>query len=147
MAAEMREATCAGTQTSEAPTLSGSFVTDHYSVIVASRWPASHKNNNQVRVPQYFNISSKFNLIENLCIVLQIYAQSDVTCIKVYNSTFHVCVAIPIHKLNPYFCCFKVLVIGFLFYIASINNDDLKTFHPGQRHLTRSRYICIKTAC
>ena len=97
-----------------------------------------------MRVPQYFNISSKFNLFENLCIVLQIYAQSDVRC-KVYKSTFHVCVTIPIHKLNPYFCCFKVLVIGFLFYIASINNDDLKIFHPGQRHLTRNRYICIKT--
>ena len=97
-----------------------------------------------MRVPQSFNISSKFNLLENLCIVLQIYAQSDVRC-KVYNSTFHVCVTIPIHKLNPYFCCFKDLVIGFLFYIASINNVDLKIFHPGQRHLTRNRYICIKT--
>ena len=106
--------------------------------------PTWLKNNNQVRVPQSFNISSKFNLLENLCTVLQIYAQSDVRC-KVYNSTFHVCVTIPIHILNPYFCCFKVLVIGFLFYIVSINNDDLKIFHSGQRHLTRNRYICIKT--
>ena len=32
MAAEMREATCAGTQTSKAPTLSGPSVTNHYSV-------------------------------------------------------------------------------------------------------------------
>ena len=33
MAAEMREATCAGTQTSKAPTLSGpSVTTNHYSV-------------------------------------------------------------------------------------------------------------------
>ena len=34
MAAEMREATCAGTQTSKAPTLSGPSVTNHYSVVV-----------------------------------------------------------------------------------------------------------------
>ena len=33
MAAEMREATCAGTQTSKAPTLSGPSVTNHYSVL------------------------------------------------------------------------------------------------------------------
>ena len=32
MAAEMRGATCAGTQTSKAPTLSGPSVTNHYSV-------------------------------------------------------------------------------------------------------------------
>ena len=32
MAAEMREATCAGTQTSKAPTLTGPSVTNHYSV-------------------------------------------------------------------------------------------------------------------
>ena len=36
------------------------------------------KNNNEVRVLQYFNILSKFNLLENLYIVLRIYAQSDV---------------------------------------------------------------------
>ena len=34
MAAEMRGATCAGTQTSKAPTLSGPSVTNHYSVPV-----------------------------------------------------------------------------------------------------------------
>ena len=34
MAAEMRGATCAGTQTSKAPTLSGPSVTNHYSVII-----------------------------------------------------------------------------------------------------------------
>ena len=34
MAAEMRGATCAGTQTSKAPTLSGPSVTNHYSVTV-----------------------------------------------------------------------------------------------------------------
>ena len=33
MAAEMRGATCAGTQTSKAPTLSGPSVTNHYSVV------------------------------------------------------------------------------------------------------------------
>ena len=33
MAAEMREATCAGTQTSKAPTVSGPSVTNHYSVV------------------------------------------------------------------------------------------------------------------
>ena len=35
MAAEMRGATCAGTQTSKAPTLSGPSVTNHYSVVPA----------------------------------------------------------------------------------------------------------------
>ena len=54
--------------------------------------------------------------------------------VKVYNST-----------LNPYFGRFKDLVIGFLFYIASINNDDPKIFHREQRHLIRNKYICIKT--
>ena len=34
MAAEIREATCAGTQTSKAPTLSGPSVTNDYSVPV-----------------------------------------------------------------------------------------------------------------
>ena len=100
-----------------------------------------------MRVPQYFNISSKFNLFENLCIVFQIYAQSDVRC-KVYNSSCHKSSCLCNYtqtQIKSTFCCFKVLVIGFLFYIASINNDDLKIFHPGQRHLTRNRYICIKT--
>ena len=36
MAAEMRGATCAGTQTSKAPTLSGPSVTNHYSVAIVS---------------------------------------------------------------------------------------------------------------
>ena len=36
MAAEMRGATCAGTQTSKAPTLSGPSVTNHYSVTTPS---------------------------------------------------------------------------------------------------------------
>ena len=35
MAAEMRGATCAGTQTSKAPTLSGPSVTNHYSVLTS----------------------------------------------------------------------------------------------------------------
>ena len=37
MAAEMREATCAGTQTSKAPTLTGPSVTNRYSVIIQSQ--------------------------------------------------------------------------------------------------------------
>ena len=62
--------------------------------------------------------------------------------VKVYNSTFHVC-SYTHTQLNPYFCCFKDLVIGFLLYIASINDDDLKLFHPEQKDLTRDKYICI----
>ena len=51
MAAEMRGATCAGTQTSKAPTLSGPSVTNHYSVPLATflaplrkRWHVKFKN-------------------------------------------------------------------------------------------------------
>ena len=76
------------------------------------------------------------------------YMPSVTSGVKVYDSTFRVCVAIPINpywiiQLNPYFCCFKDLVIGFLLYIASLNDDDLKLFHPEQRDLTRNKYICI----
>ena len=42
MAAEMREATCAGTQTSKAPTLSGPSVTNHYSVLWANHDTSVH---------------------------------------------------------------------------------------------------------
>ena len=38
------------------------------------------QNNNKVRVLQYFNILSKLKLLENLYIVLQIYAQCEVRC-------------------------------------------------------------------
>ena len=66
--------------------------------------------------------------------------------VKVYNTQYISCLCSYTHtQLNPYFCCFKDLVIGFLFYIASIINDDLKIFHRERRHLTRNKYICIKT--
>ena len=61
--------------------------------------------------------------------------------LKVYNSSY------TDTQLNPYFCCFKDLVIGFLLYIASINDDDFMLFHPEQMDLTRNKYICIKTVC
>ena len=51
--------------------------------------------------------------------------------VKVYNSTFHGC-SYTHTKLNPYFCCFKDLVSGFLLLYRSINNNDLKLFHPEQ---------------
>ena len=52
-------------------------------------------------VPQYFNILSKFNLLENLCIVLQIYAQSDVRCKGL--SQYISCLRNYTHtQLNPY---------------------------------------------
>ena len=44
MAAEMRGATCAGTQTSKAPTLSGPSVTNHYSVTVGLAQARPNKN-------------------------------------------------------------------------------------------------------
>ena len=42
----MREATCAGTQTSKAPTLSGPSVTNHYSVL------KSQDNSTQALTPE-----------------------------------------------------------------------------------------------
>ena len=55
---------------------------------------------------------------------------------KVYNSTFNVCISIPIHsQVNPiiYFCCFKDHISGFLLYIDVVNNDDPKLFYTEQR--------------
>ena len=48
MAAEIREATCAGTQTSKAPTLSGPSVTNHYSVLLGKKMPANQNDERQV---------------------------------------------------------------------------------------------------
>ena len=43
------------------------------------------------------------------------------------NGTLHVCCSYTYTQL--YFCCFKDFVIGFLLYIASIDDDDLKLFN------------------
>ena len=50
MAAEMREATCAGTQTSKAPTLSGPSVTNHYSVTKEQKNVMSRRHVRKVRI-------------------------------------------------------------------------------------------------
>ena len=47
MAAEMRGATCAGTQTSKAPTLSGPSVTNHYSVSLSLGRREGQKSRNE----------------------------------------------------------------------------------------------------
>ena len=60
--------------------------------------------------------------------------------LMVYNSTSHVCVAIPIHNLLHIFvrsCMWRSAFI----YCQYCTNDDLKLFHPEQRDLTR--IICI----
>ena len=49
MAVEMREATCAGTQTSKAPTLSGPSVTNHYSVARVANLILYYSNVNVLR--------------------------------------------------------------------------------------------------
>ena len=63
MAAEMRGATCAGTQTSKAPTLSGPSVTNHYSVPPKfAIFPASKYSNAIVLFRMRKRISAKLSL-------------------------------------------------------------------------------------
>ena len=62
MAAEMRGATCAGTQTSKAPTLSGPSVTNHYSVPkVNGDWSIQQEVDQLFRKSQNFQIFYQMN--------------------------------------------------------------------------------------
>ena len=63
MAAEMREATCAGTQTSKAPTLSGPSVTNHYSV---PRWLKREPTLPQAPLVKYFKMADHGGRFEDL---------------------------------------------------------------------------------
>ena len=56
MAAEMREATCAGTQTSKAPTLSGPSVTNHYSVTTLAHFHSTNVEYRQCKFIRTYSL-------------------------------------------------------------------------------------------
>ena len=100
-----------------------------------NRW---RQNSNKVRVLQYFNILSKLKLLENLYIVLQIYAQCEVRC-KGLN-------------IYPYIYPYAIKSIFLLFqrscnWLSALHRQYLKLFHLEQRDLTRNKYICVETSC